>query len=152
MKKNITILLIIIIIAITVSVFALSKFDNTTDNVVSEDKTKVVILIDESYINNSVKAKLVIENHNGFDINMFCVYCSDDNIHFDIKNESAFTIENDETFNYDFTITFNEKIDSEDYLSLLENKNILISFNANAANQNDNITQIQPEIEQGIIS
>lgn len=156
MKKNHKkiILLVITIVAVVsaITVFALSKFDNTTDNVVSEDKTKAVILIDESYTKNSVKAKLVIENHNGFAINMFGIYCPDDTIHFDIKNESAFTIENEDTFNYDFTITFNEGIDSKDYLSLLENKDIFISFNANASNQNDNITQIQPVIEQGIIS
>ena len=146
MKKIILISLLVIIITTVVGCVFL-KFDNTTDKVVSEDKTKVVILVDESYVNNVVKAKLVIENHNGFDINMFSIYCLDDNINFDISNEGAFTIENDDIFNYDFIITFDEKMDGEDYLSFLENKNIMISFNANNANQNSNVTQIKAEVK-----
>lgn len=148
MKKTISISAAICLVVIVVILSAFLLLDNTTENVVSEENTQVTILVDEYSENNSVNAQLIIENHNGFDINMLDVYCSNNNAYLDIENESASLIEDGETFSCDFTITFNDGNDSEDYLSLIEEENILVSFNASAANQNDDVTQIKPEIKQ----
>ena len=104
------------------------------------------MLVDNDCINNNVKATLSIENNNGFDINLLNVGCDNSNIHLDINNEGAFVIKKDDIFNYDFTITFNQEIENGDYLSVLKNSKILLSFNASAANQNDVVTIVEPVI------
>lgn len=148
MKKNIAISLFVIVIAAIAIICSLLMFDNATDDVVSKDKTKVLLLIDENYKGNTINAKISIDNQNDFDINMFGVYCTDNSIHFDIPTESAFTIDKNSEFSYEFTITFDKKINSDDFLSLLKSKDISVNFNANSANQNDIVTSIQPELER----
>lgn len=117
MKKMIAILSVITIV-VAVTVYGLSKFDNTTDNVVSESKTKSMIIVDENFINtkkHSMKARLVVENHNGFDINMFDVICMKSDVHFDIGSEGAYQIKDNTTYNLEFLVEFNDKIQSKDY-------------------------------------
>lgn len=145
-KKLIYILITSVVLVLVLVLFILLKFDNTTDKVVNENKTKIVMLVDNDCINNNVKATLSIENNNGFDINLLNVGCDNSNIHLDINNEGAFVIKKDDIFNYDFTITFNQEIENGDYLSVLKNSKILLSFNASAANQNDVVTIVEPVI------
>lgn len=71
-----------------------------------------------------------------------------DDLNFDFNSDGVFTIEKYDTIEIDFTIDFNENIDKKEYLSVLNNKNIFIGFNADSANQNDKVTRIEPEIVQ----
>ena len=109
-----------------------------------------MISIDENSISNQgndIKVKLIVKNQNGFDINMFNTSYLDDDLSFDLNSDGVNTIKNQETFERDFVIKLNKSANGEDISALLKSKDITVSFNADSANQNDNLIKIEPKIK-----
>lgn len=142
--------ILIMIFVIIVSFFAFLLFDNTSDKVVDESKINVIVLIDKSSIYNKstyIKAKLIVKNQNGFDINMFNVSYQDNDLSFDLNCDGVYRIKSREILERDFVMKLNNSLNEKDILSLIRTKNISVGFNADSANQNNIITRIKPEIE-----
>lgn len=142
--------ILIMIFLIIVSFFAFLLFDNTSDKVVDESKINVIVLIDKSSIYNKstyIKAKLIVKNQNGFDINMFNVSYQDNELSFDLNCDGVYRIKSRGILERDFVMKLNNSLSEKDILSLIRTKDISVGFNADSANQNNIITKIKPEIE-----
>ena len=142
--------ILIMIFLIIVSFFAFPLFDNTSDKVVDESKINVIVLIDKSSIYNKstyIKAKLIVKNQNGFDINMFNVSYQDNELSFDLNCDGVYSIKSRGILERDFVMKLNNSLSEKDILSLIRTKDISVGFNADSANQNNIITKIKPEIE-----
>lgn len=137
----------IAIIILVITLLCFKNLDNTTKNIVCDDKIKVNILISkDTTSNNQVCAELSIENQNDFNINLFNFEYSDSDVNFDIGYEGANIIASGSVFKDKFLVEFDNDIEIEDLVPLLKSKNILLTFNSDAANQNDVITKVKPNI------
>lgn len=148
MKKYLSII-IFSLIAIIICFCIFDSSNIVRNKKIDENKIDATIVI-ESYSesNNTAQAKIIIKNNNGFDIILYNIVYSDDDLEIYSGFESPMLIQKNSIFETVFPIEIkNVSLKENDLLKEFQNKNIMINLANAYAEINSTNIHINPKFE-----